>query len=169
MQRADLDTQLQRIDELIAEITKFVPADDISAGTFRADLAGLLVVSIAATYESCVKNVLVSYAHKQHVVFGNYTTARYARLSSKVSIRDLHSYANTFDSTVGRKFKSKLLSRKTAINAKLGKDIEKSYEQLLDWRHAFAHAGSRNTTIEEAASTHKLAKRVIYCFGEAFT
>lgn len=127
MPRFDLDSQLERVDELIAETKKFVPAGDIGASKFRADLAGLLVVSIAATYESCVKDVLVSYAHRQHVVFGNYTTARYAKLNSKVSLRDLHSYANTFDPAVGRKFKDVLSKKKNAIRGRAGKDIEKAY------------------------------------------
>lgn len=168
MPRVDLDGQLERIDELIAETKKFVPASAIGAGQFRADLAGLLVVSIAATYESCVKDVLVAYAHRQHVNFGSYTSVQYAKLNSRVSVGDLHAYANTFDPGVGLKFKETLSKKRAALNLRAGRDIEVAYGQILRWRHAFAHSGARNTTIEEAETTHRFAKRVIYCFGSAF-
>lgn len=50
-----------------------------------------------------------------------------------------------------------------------GVNIETSYEQILDWRHDFAHARGRNTTIEEAVKTHTSGKRVLYLFDDAFT
>jgi hypothetical protein len=58
--------------------------------------------------------------------------------------------------------------RKKQIDQRLGKSIVESYSQILSWRHAFAHAGTRNTTIEEAIATHRLAKRVLYTFDRAF-
>lgn len=51
MPRSDLDVHFVRIDDMVSEIDELVPPD--SSAQFRADLAGLLVVAMAATYETC--------------------------------------------------------------------------------------------------------------------
>lgn len=168
MSRADLYGHFKRIDQLVGEMQQFVPDGAPGVAEFRADLAGLLVVSIAAAYESCVKDTLVTFAGGHHAAFGNYTLKNYQKLNSRISISDLHRYAAIFDDAVGDRFKKILSRRKERIDSRIGKNIEASYSQILSWRHAFAHAGLRNTTIEEAVSTHILAKRVLYSFDEAF-
>lgn len=168
MPRVDLDTQFNRLEQLVEEITEFVPTSMVPAAQFRADLAGLLVVSIAASYENCVKETLVTFANSHHVAFGNYAAENYKRLNSRINISDLHKYTKTFDGSISSKFKAILSDRKDKINSRIGKNIESSYAQILDWRHDFAHAGIRNTTVEEAIKTHRLAKRVLYSFDEAF-
>lgn len=168
MPRIDLDIHLDRIEQMVSEMGQFVPVNVTGVTAFRADLAGLLVVSMAASYESCVKETLITYATRQHSAFGTFATNNYKKLNSRISISNLHSYTKTFDGQVSLKFKEILSDRKKKIDARIGKDIEASYSQILSWRHDFAHAGIRNTTIEEAAVTHHLAKRVLYAFDEAF-
>lgn len=169
MARQDLDAHFKRIDDLFIEMSKFVPPGSVDADALRSDLAGLLVVTMAATYEACVKDILYSYASANHATFGQYVLLRYEKLNSKVSINDLNHYTKLFSPSAAAVFKGNLKDRKQAIAERTGKDISKSYEQILEWRHAFAHSWARNTTLEEAASTHRLAKRVIYCFSEAFS
>lgn len=168
MSRRDLDAHFRRIDDLFVEMSKFVPPGTVNGDALRADLAGLLVVTMAATYEACVKEILYSYASGHHANFGSYVSLRYEKLNSKVSIPDLHHYAKIFSSSAEVKFKAALKERRNLILDKTGKDIKDSYEQILQWRHAFAHSWARNTTLEEASDTHKLAKIVIYCFSCAF-
>jgi hypothetical protein len=168
MPRADLDLHFDRIERLVVEMQQFVPSDKIETAQFRADLAGLLVVSMAASYESCVKETLVTYATGHHVAFGNFATNNYSKLNSRISLSDLYGYAKTFDSGVHGRFGQLLDRRKKVIDNRLGKSIVASYRQILSWRHDFAHAGIRNTTIEEAMVTHRLAKRVLYVFDQSF-
>lgn len=168
MPRTDLDLHFNRIEELVREMRQFVPTDVVGVAQFRADLAGLLVVSIAASYESCVKETLITYATNHHASFGNFATKNFAKLNSRISVGDLNRYAQTFDDRVHSRFKRILADRKRRIDARIGKNIESSYHQLLSWRHDFAHAGIRNTTIEEAIATHRLGKRVLYAFDDAF-
>jgi hypothetical protein len=168
MPRADLNVHFDRIERLVLEMRRFVPSDKIETAQFRADLAGLLVVSMAASYESCVKETLVTYATGHHVAFGNFALKNYAKLNSRVSLSDLYGYARTFDSGVHDRFGWLLDRRKKTIDKRLGMNIVKSYGQILSWRHDFAHAGIRNTTIEEAMATHRFAKRVLYVFDQAF-
>jgi hypothetical protein len=168
MPRADLDAHLYKVEKLVVEMSQFVPNGDVRTAEFRADLAGLLVVSMAAAYESCVKETLVCYASSHHQAFGSFAIRNYSRLSSRVAINDLNNYAKTFDADIHLRFKAMLADRKKKIDVRIGKNIESSYQQILDWRHDFAHSGIRNTTIEEAVITHRLAKRVLYVFDDAF-
>jgi hypothetical protein len=168
MPRANLVVHFNRIEQLVAEMRQFVPSDVVGAAQFRADLAGLLVVSMAASYENCVRETLVTFAGGHHAAFGTFTSNNYKRLNSRISISDLYQYAGIFDDGVRERFKTLLGQRKRKIDARIGKNIESSYSQILSWRNDFAHSGVRNTTIEEAMVTHRLAKRVLYIFDEAF-
>lgn len=168
MRRRDLSAHLDRINNLATEINQHVPVSAHGAVDFRADLAGLLVVAIAASYESCVKETLVGYASLHGKAFEQFTKNNFDKLSSRIQLSDLHRYAKLFDQGINKKFSETISFRKERINRRLGKNIEKCYEQILDWRHDFAHAGIRNTTIEEAIATHRLARHVVISFYDAF-
>jgi hypothetical protein len=167
MARAEIDVILRRAEALALEIEAFVPNTARSV-QFRADLAGLLVVSMAASYESCVKETLMNFAGRHLSQFGMFAQNQYRKLNSRISMADLYSYASTFDNSVHQKFGQIIVARKAKLMTRIGKDFTKAYSQILSWRHDFAHAGIRNTTIEEALMTHRLAKRVLYSFDDAF-
>lgn len=170
MSRADLDLHFVKIDELIDEINTIVPpSTGYSVIQFRADLAGLLVVAIAATYETCVKEILYEFARQQHTSFGEFARRNYRKLNSKISVKDLKDYCELFNPSIKEEFQRKLSERKRIILERTGKNIEISYQQILSWRHEYAHARVRNTTIEEVTNTHLLGKRILYVFDEAFT
>jgi len=170
MSRSDLDERFRKIDVLISEINNSVPPNSsYSVVEMRADLAGLLVVAMAATYETCVKEILCSHANAKHAAFGSFATRHFERLNSRIRVNNLIEYCELFDPSMKQKFKTLLTSRKKVISERTGKNIESSYNQILDWRHGFAHAWNRNTTIEEAAETHKVGKRVLYVFDRAFS
>lgn len=169
MSRADLDAHFAKIDNLILDINARVPDElDFETVSFRSDLAGLLVVAIAATYETCVKEVLMSYANSRHIEFGAFASRNYVKLNSKVRVSDLISYCELFDPEIRNRFKIKLKKRKGNLLERTKENIEVSYEQILTWRHDFAHAWNKNTTIEEAARTHRSGKRILYILDDAF-
>ena len=168
MARYDMDCHLSKIDKLASEIYTFVPSDKIEAQQFRADLAGLLVVTIAASYESCVKETLVNHASKHHAAFGDYALNNYSKINSKIRVNDLKRYATLFSPKISGDFNRLLQDRKKRISTRVGINIENRFEQILNWRHDFAHAWITNTTVEEAMKTHRYAKRILYVFDEAF-
>jgi RiboL-PSP-HEPN len=168
MARGELGSHFQKIDKLVQEISHLVPAKTPEANEFRADLAGLLVVAIAASYEACVKEILVRFAAKHHEIFGEFAGNHYRKLNSKISIGDLNGYAKLFGAPVYNNFQTTLKVRSETINRRLGQRIEDHYGNILGWRHAFAHSWARNTTVEEVTKTHRFAIRVIYSFDEAF-
>ena len=169
MPRADLDLHFEKIDDLIEEIEALVPSSSgYQAVKFRADLAGLLVVAMAATYETCIKEILYSYANGRHSDFGSFAARNYKKLNSRIQVKDLKGYCELFSPEIKGRFGERLKDRKAKLLARTGQNIETCYEQVLTWRHDFAHAWNRNSTIEEAARTHRAAKRIIYVFEDAF-
>lgn len=170
MARADLDAHFSKIDDLIEEIERIVPIEGYENVQFRSDLAGLLVVAIAATYESCVKEVLFERARRHHAAFGGFASRNFQKLNSRIQIKDLRKYCQLYGSNaLDQAFKQKLKKRKELILERSGKNIETCYEQVLAWRHDFAHAMVRNHTIEEAINTHRCGKRVLYVFDEVIS
>ena len=167
-EKSDLNSHFARIDELGKNISQHVPINKRGTSSFRADLAGLLTVSIASTYENCVKDILQNYAFRHHENFGIFTINNFEKLNSKISINDLNRYSKVFNSSVHEKFKLELAKTKSRIRDNTGKNIETIYEQILIWRHDFAHAGKRNTTIEEALNHHRFAKHILLSFSHAF-
>jgi hypothetical protein len=168
MSHCEIKKHFVRVREIVLEIDNFVPEGTKGATDLRADLAGLLIVAIAASYESCVKDVMIRYAATKHVDFERFTLNNFNKLSSRIAIADLHKYAALFDDQIAIKFKAILKNRKQNILSRTGHNIEVRYNQILAWRHDYAHAGIKNTTIREAYEFHVYAKRVLYCFDLAF-
>lgn len=168
MEKSELDTYLARVDELCSKIDSYAP---FSAKNFefRADLAGLLVVSIASAYESCIKEIIYDYASRHHPQFAYYTERNYEKLNSKIRVDDLYKLAKLFDSKTHDRFTNRLKKEKRRFATWAGVDIIGCYHQLLSHRHSFAHAGERTTTIEEAIKNHRYAKHVIYIFYKSFS
>ena len=132
MPRSELDERFRKIDALVAEVNVLAPASaSFSLTQMRADLAGLLVVAIAATYESCVKDVLCAYASTRHFDFGGYTARNYERLNSRIRVNDLAKYCSLFDPIRKKEFNETLKTVRQRISEKTGKNIETSYDQML--------------------------------------
>ena len=53
---------MSEIKDLVDNIDTFVPQGAPKNNYFRSDLSGLLVVSLAATYENCVKDIIIEHA-----------------------------------------------------------------------------------------------------------
>lgn len=169
MARRDIAPKLDRIDSLVRDMKRFVPDSTHGATAFLADLAGLLVVAIAAEYENCVKEILVLHAARKHRDFEHFVTKNFAKISSKITEEDLIRYTKLFGDHIYTKFKLALQTKNDSFQRKTGQSIRSMYKQILLWRHDYAHAGIKNTTIVEAERFHMYAKRVVYCFDEAFS
>jgi len=166
MPSAEILSLLEPIDRLHEEISCFVP-NDTARLQFRSDLSGLLVVSMAAAYENCVKEALISYCGSHHTAFGTFASNQYSKLNSRINRDDLEGYAKLFGPEKKAKYKADLARRRQQIQDRTGRDICDRYDQILRWRHQYAHAGQQNTTIDEAFEAHMFAKRVILTFSDS--
>jgi RiboL-PSP-HEPN len=165
----ELKAEFDKVDALAKSMANVAPISDPSLVSLRADFAGLLTVAMAASYENCVKQVILAYCDRHHSRFRQYAENKYSQLSSKVRVEHLHGYANDFGDDVAGAFKEDFACTKKRIEFYTGKNIEASLKQVMKWRHDFAHAWKQTTTLEEAITTHRYAKQVFIVFSKSFS
>jgi len=131
---------------------------------FLAELAGFLSVTFAATFENCVKEILVSRAGTKHTSFGHFASCQFEKLNSKVSRGDLERYADMYAVGGSTLFKSKLDLVEDQLIKKYGVSAKSSYANILRWRHAYAHSNQKLSTLGEVLSAAKYARFVVFVF-----
>ena len=168
MIRGEVDQYFQNISAIESHANRFAPITMRGVLEFRAELGGLLTVAIASSYENAVKGVLIDYSSRHHHEFGAFVERNFEKLNSKVSIGDLYRYAEVAGPVVSSAFKQKHKRYKALCLRFARVNIDESYKQILRWRHAYAHAGQKSTSLEEAFRKHEEAKRILYGFASAF-
>ncbi|WJM85162.1 HEPN domain-containing protein [Dickeya chrysanthemi] len=178
---SDVSQIISEMKFLVSNINSYVPAGTPSNNVFRSELSGLLIVSLAATYENCVKEVIIQHAESHHPAFGKYAEKQYDKLNSRVSLNDLYGYTGRLGNNLTEKFNKELLKaerRTSANNVPMNTNgqpsynkfrIVKEYQRLLECRHAFAHARQKTTTIEDAFEMHRYGRFVILAFTRALS
>jgi hypothetical protein len=166
--RGDIRKNFYKLSWVLRDINEYAPSTEPGRQRFRAECAGLLSVHVAASYENCVKDTLQSYSAHYHSAFSDYTLRNFEKLNSKIRFSDLCNYCCLFDQKINVYFKKTISEKRTKFRKKTGIDILDSYENLLSWRHSFAHTGASNPTVTEVASAHRAGKLIILTFDDAF-
>ncbi len=167
--KKDVDVHFVWIKRIIKEIDHFVPDSQNGTQAFRADLAGLLCVAIAAAYENSVKDSMIRHASSKHSDFEHFITKNFDRLNSRIKPNDLKKYTALFSDAHCAKFNHGLKERRKKILEATKLNCESRFEQILDWRHGYAHAVKLNTTVVEVVESHRVAKHVLYVFDNALS
>lgn len=164
MNFSDLKNELSYIDHLVKEFNRVAPATNSVNDVLRAELSGLLLVAICAVYENVIKKIMIEYADSVHGDFSYYIEKNYKKLNSKISKEDLCKYLKLFSNAKAKNFTNEMLAVQTKLG---GIHPNEKYSPLLDWRHAYAHSKTPQTTIEEAYKHHRYSKHIIYAFNRA--
>ena len=170
VERQEIEPYLQRIDHLAHNIQENFP-DTLDPTTleFRTELTGLLLVSIVANYENCIKKVLSTFASNHSSQFEKYVNKKYEKLNSQIRQDDLGRYYKHFEpNNSNKKFSTILKEYDASIKQSSNKSIIEQYGNILEQRHIFAHSGQTSTTLEEVIPAHQLAKNVICVFYDVF-
>lgn len=162
MKLSCIKDDLSKIDKLYADLDRLAPLGKKETREIRSEFAGLLVVSLAAIYENCVKKILISYADLFHEKFSRQIENKYSYLNSKIKKPSLIEYLNHFDGNSSY-FDSKI----KYYDLKMRSDTVKNYEQLITSRHSYAHANKITTSLEAAYKNHRIGKYVLYAFEES--
>jgi len=162
MKLSCIKDDLSKIDKLYADLDRLAPLGKKETREIRSEFAGLLVVSLAATYENCVKKVLISYADLFHEKFSRQIENKYSYLNSKIKKPSLIEYLDHFDGSSSH-FEEKI----KYYDGKMRSDIVKNYEQLITSRHSYAHANKVTISLEAAYKNHRIGKYVLYAFEES--
>lgn len=161
---------LEKVEELASNVVRNAPQPNPAIDSYRADLAGFLSVAYAAAFEECVKEIVKTFAKRQHILLHRVIEKKFDRINGKIKIEVIRDdYLQQFGEEYSAKFK-KIISRIDEEELrKVGASPVSSYANIISWRHAFAHALERQTTIDEVQKAYPLAKRIVHALDEALS
>ncbi len=162
MKQSCISVFFEKIDVLFQELNEIAPESDVKKRNIRNEFSGLIVISLAATYENCVKTILINYADFYHDKFSHQVERKYSYLNSRIKFETLKEYVSHFDGDTSY-FEQKV--RKYSL--RLRNEINKTYDQILNWRHHYAHAHNNVTSLNDAYKAHRYAKYILYSFEDA--
>jgi RiboL-PSP-HEPN len=155
-------------DNLIAHLTPAVAgiADPFIASRY----SGFVAVTAVTVYELAVKEILCTFGESKHAVLGNFTRKYFDRINGRIKYRVLHEeYVLSFGDKYVRRFKKNVAKREKEILIANRKSILTSYDNIITWRHLFAHEGQipTNATYAEAVDAYETGKEVIECLASS--
>lgn len=162
MKQSCISEFFEKIDILFQELNEIAPESDVKKRKIRNEFSGLIVISLAATYENCIKTILINYADFYHDKFSHQVERKYNYLNSRIKFETLKEYVSHFDGDVSY-FEKKVYK----CSLRLRNEINKTYDQILNWRHHYAHAHNNVTSLNDAYKAHRYAKYVLYSFEDA--
>jgi RiboL-PSP-HEPN len=156
------NAHLQKVEELAANVVRNAPAPGVATDSFRADLAGFLAVAYAAAFEESVKEIFVSFAQQQHTILHKMVLTKFDRINGKIRIEVIKSeYLLPFGEQFRDAFSTELQREEKQMLITEGQSITTCYTDIINWRHAFAHALERQTTLEAVQASYSVAKKVV--------
>ena len=127
------------IDDLIRHLTLYVTT--LTDEALKAKYAGFLSVSAVTVYELAIKEILVDFARKKHIILGSFVENHHlARINGKIRLPDLRDkLIKPFGDKYVAKFDQKLSSREIVITKLIHKNISSCYSNLVMCRHNYFH------------------------------
>jgi hypothetical protein len=153
-------------DDLVLHLDTVVGA--IADPFLTSRYTGFVAVAAVTVYELAVKEILCEFGDKKHKVLGNFTRAYFDRINGRIKYDILHQdYVARFGDKYVQRFKSSVARVETQTLALHRKSVLNSYNNIITWRHQFAHEGQlpTNPTYTEAVDAYKTGKAVIDCLA----
>lgn len=151
-------------DNLIAHIVSIKDSMDEQTKSYYA---GFISVNAVTVYELAIKEILIEFAKRKHLVFGGFIASYLARINGKIKISDINDLVGKF----GEKYKSDLQTKIQLAEVDIMNterlSILNSYKNLIECRHKYVHAGFTTLTLDECITNYNTGKRVIAIIFEA--
>jgi len=91
----------------------------------------------------------------------------FRRLNGRIKVQNIKEYVKQFGLKYDEKFRKKLAQKGDSYLRTHGKSIQTEYDNLVLWRHQFAHAGiAPPVTYKEVTGAYERGKEVIVCLAE---
>jgi RiboL-PSP-HEPN len=155
-------------DDLVAHLDSVVGA--IVDPFLVSRYTGFVAVAAVTVYELAVKEILCTFGDKKHVVLGNFTRAYFDQINGRIKYRILHErYVASFGDKYVRRFRRAVEKLEKEILLTKRKSMLTSYDNIITWRHQFAHEGQlpTNATYREAVDAYQTGKAVIDCLASS--
>jgi hypothetical protein len=129
---------------------------------------GFVAVAATTVYELAVKEIFIDFCEKKHKVFGQYARSYFERLNGRIGTKDLR---NTHIPRFGDKYVSRYKKQEQQAERQIlrsqGVSVLSSYNNIIQWRNAFAHQGQipSTATYSEVVSSYEAGKEIIHCLA----
>lgn len=147
-------------DELIGSMIKLMSTLDQDT---QSKFTGFFSVSAITVYELAIKEIIIDYAEHCHCDYGYFMGNHLSRLNGRIRIEDLKKGVKNLGDRYENRFKNRLEKEKRNIYGKYEKDLCNSYNNLIQCRHSYVHAGNINLTFRECIDDYMIGKHVIKC------
>ena len=115
---------------------------------------------------------MFEFSNKKHRVLSNFARSHFKRLNGRIRTRDLcDNCLERFGAKYVEKFR-RLLKQENERRLKAeGVDVISDYNNVITWRHSFAHEGIMPTyvTFGEVEKSYESGKAVVECLARAMT
>lgn len=131
---------------------------------------GFVAVACVTVFEMAIKEILVSFAEKKHLVLGNVVRSRCERMNGRIQIDAIkQDYIGPFGAKYQKKLDRKIVERVKFVMRSRRRDILVSYKNLILWRNDFAHSGATggNATWAEVVQAYEDGKEIVDCLYHA--
>jgi hypothetical protein len=129
---------------------------------------GFVAVSAVTVYELTVKQIFIEFGTKKHIVLGNFTKARFDRINGRIGYKIIwDDYVRLFGEKYVVRFKKAIAASEKIALRDRGVSIVASYNNIITWRHKFAHEGETpaNVTLAEVVKSYEEGKNVLRCLA----
>lgn len=133
---------------------------------------GLLALTSATVLELCVKDILITHASSISPVFGSFVAKSYERLNGRVKIRLIkEEHLSKFGEKYVAHFERLSAMADATYLRSLGRSPIQSWNNLITWRHGFAHEGvvPTHATYQEAKLAYQDSKVVVHCLARTLS
>ena len=128
---------------------------------------GFVAVAAVAVYELAIKDIFIDFAAKKHTVFGAYAASHFDRINGRIKLQQLKDdYIARFGDKYLKRFVKLSKEAEDAFLKSKHISIKNSYQNIIECRNQFSHAGNPTTlTYSEAIAYYEAGKEIIVCLS----
>jgi hypothetical protein len=155
-------------DDLIAHLNPIVTG--VADPFLQSRYTGFVAVACVTVYELAIKEILCDFGQTKHKVLGHFARSHFDRLNGRIRYSELHgNHVIRFGEKYPIRFKKAVEARDKKFLVSHKKSVLASYNNLITWRHQFAHEGQLplTATYAEAIEAYELGKQVIECLANS--
>ena len=127
---------------------------------------GFLSVSAVTVYELAIKKIFIDFASNKHNVFGVFAYSHFDRINGRIKLGELRkSHISSFGDKYLIRFDRLLNEVENSVFRSEGVSVKNSYNNIIQWRHDFAHEGRSpsTATYNEVKQSYYTGKYLIEC------
>ena len=130
---------------------------------------GLVAIAAVTVYELSIKDIFCEFGEAKNKVFGNFTRSHFERINGRIKTRIIkNEYIKRFGDKYVKRFSRKIEAIEKSYLRTHNISIRSSYNNIIEWRNQFAHAGTLPMTVtyQEVIDSYEYGKLVIECLAE---